>query len=173
MTSVVGNEKYDSTSDHREHDDDKDAVRRISVQAMHDNTTGDILNPLAGIPKVELMQNVEMYAHQHDLMDVVDLLKKGALVAQSPDRLHEIQELSDEDRHMLERETTHRWSHPTTLYMLIALNSIGAAIQGWDQTGSNGANLSFPQVSDLIAQLHVPVLTKIPGIRNCRHRTHL
>jgi hypothetical protein len=29
--------------------------------------------------------------------------------------------------------------------MLILLNSIGAAIQGWDQTGSNGANLSFPQ----------------------------
>lgn len=25
------------------------------------------------------------------------------------------------------------------------LNSIAAAIQGWDQTGSNGANLSFPQ----------------------------
>jgi hypothetical protein len=28
--------------------------------------------------------------------------------------------------------------------MTIFLNSIAAAIQGWDQTGSNGANLSFP-----------------------------
>jgi MFS family permease len=28
--------------------------------------------------------------------------------------------------------------------MTIVLNSIAAAIQGWDQTGSNGANLSFP-----------------------------
>jgi hypothetical protein len=31
-----------------------------------------------------------------------------------------------------------------TLYFTIALCSIGAAVQGWDQTGSNGANLSFP-----------------------------
>lgn len=30
------------------------------------------------------------------------------------------------------------------LYFTIALCSIGAAVQGWDQTGSNGANLSFP-----------------------------
>jgi MFS family permease len=30
------------------------------------------------------------------------------------------------------------------LYFTIFLNSIAAAIQGWDQTGSNGANLSFP-----------------------------
>lgn len=29
-------------------------------------------------------------------------------------------------------------------YFTIILNSIAAAIQGWDQTGSNGANLSFP-----------------------------
>lgn len=31
------------------------------------------------------------------------------------------------------------------LYFTIILCSIAAAIQGWDQTGSNGANLSFPQ----------------------------
>lgn len=28
--------------------------------------------------------------------------------------------------------------------MTVAVCSIGAAVQGWDQTGSNGANLSFP-----------------------------
>jgi len=39
----------------------------------------------------------------------------------------------------------HRWRQPWALYMTIVLNSIAAAIQGWDQTGSNGANLSFPR----------------------------
>jgi hypothetical protein len=29
--------------------------------------------------------------------------------------------------------------------MTIITCSIGAAVQGWDQEGSNGANLSFPQ----------------------------
>lgn len=53
-------------------------------------------------------------------------------------------ELSEEEKQLIEREHTHRWSHPFTLYITIALCSIGAAVQGWDQTGSNGANLSFP-----------------------------
>ena len=72
-------------------------------------------------------------------------LKKGALVAQSPNDFENISELNQEDIRVLREETTHRWRHPKTLYFLIILNSIGAAIQGWDQTGSNGANLSFPQ----------------------------
>lgn len=30
------------------------------------------------------------------------------------------------------------------LWYSIGLCAVGAATQGWDQTGSNGANLSFP-----------------------------
>lgn len=30
------------------------------------------------------------------------------------------------------------------MYFTVILCSVGAAVQGWDQTGSNGANLSFP-----------------------------
>lgn len=72
------------------------------------------------------------------------LLKKGALAAQSPEAIDDIG-LDAAEATALREETTHRWRHPRTLYLLVALNSIGAAIQGWDQTGSNGANLSFPQ----------------------------
>lgn len=38
----------------------------------------------------------------------------------------------------------YRWRVPKLLYLTIITCSIGAAVQGWDQTGSNGANLSFP-----------------------------
>lgn len=31
------------------------------------------------------------------------------------------------------------------LWYSISLCAVGAATQGWDQTGSNGANLSFPK----------------------------
>ncbi len=34
-----------------------------------------------------------------------------------------------------------RRSHPKTLYVTIFLCSVGAATQGWDQTGSNGGEL--------------------------------
>jgi hypothetical protein len=73
------------------------------------------------------------------------LLRKGALVAQSPHQIENIPELDETEREKLRDEVTHRWRHPRTLYFTIIMNSIAAAIQGWDQTGSNGANLSFPQ----------------------------
>lgn len=54
--------------------------------------------------------------------------------------------MNDTEIHDLNAEITHKWRHPKTLYFTIVLCSIGAAVQGWDQTGSNGANLSFPDV---------------------------
>ena len=87
------------------------------------------------------------------MVDIVPLLKKGALAAQDPRGIDHIPDLTEEDRAILHTETTHRWRHPKTLYFTIILNSIAAAIQGWDQTGSNGANLSFPDdfgIGDII-----------------------
>lgn len=104
-----------------------------------------IKNPLIGIPKADLFRDVESYATEHQLLDILPLLQKGALVAQDPQGFEKIEELSEEDRTFLRNEGAHRWKHPKMLYFTIALNSVGAAIQGWDQTGSNGANLSFPQ----------------------------
>ena len=108
-------------------------------------TNNRIKNPLAGISKEDLFQDVEDYAQQHQLTDIVGLLKKGALAAQNPDHLDGIEELDQHEIQILKEERTRRWHHPKMLYFVIALNSVGAAIQGWDQTGSNGANLSFPQ----------------------------
>jgi MFS family permease len=71
-------------------------------------------------------------------------LRKGALIAQNPAGYDTIEELDDDERGILHIEATKRWAHPRTLYFTIILNSIAAAIQGWDQTGSNGANISFP-----------------------------
>jgi sugar porter (SP) family MFS transporter len=87
---------------------------------------------------------VEAFAHDAGMSDLIPIMKKGALVAQNPAGIDDIQELDEEEREHLRREVTNRWSHPKLLYFTIFLNSIAAAIQGWDQTGSNGANLSFP-----------------------------
>lgn len=90
---------------------------------------------MAGIPKNQLFQDVEQYAKDYNLIDIIPLLKKGALVAQSPADIDNIPELDAEDRRVLHEEVTHRWKHPWALYYTIILNSIAAAIQGWDQTG--------------------------------------
>lgn len=108
-----------------------------------------IRNPLIGIPKDELLSDVDTYAQANDLNEALPILRKGALLAQQPNNFEEISELDEADKDVLRFERTHRWKHPKALYLTIILNSISAAIQGWDQTGSNGANLSFPQAFNI------------------------
>ncbi|KAI1967030.1 hypothetical protein LOZ58_000523 [Ophidiomyces ophidiicola] len=109
--------------------------RRESVIAMSQNLTGEIRNPLSDIPREQLLQDVDDFANQQNLTDILPLLRKGALVAQSPADFENIADLDEADREALRNEVVHRWRHPWPLYYTILLNSIAAAIQGWDQTG--------------------------------------
>ncbi|KAM6514501.1 hypothetical protein FSOLCH5_008740 [Fusarium solani] len=122
-----------------------------TTQAFHDeiaklteNVAGEIRNPLKGIPRDQLLKDVAEFQRDRGLPDdTLPLLKKGALVAQSPADFEALEELDEEEKEALRQEVTHKWRHPRSLYYTIFLNSIAAAIQGWDQTGSNGANLTF------------------------------
>lgn len=87
-----------------------------------------------------MLRDVEIYASTYGLDDVVPLLKKGALVAQKPGNFETIQDLNEEDVSVLQVEKDHRWKHPWVLYYTIILNSIAAAVQGWDQTGKRSSS---------------------------------
>lgn len=78
---------------------------------------------------------MDAFATEFGLQDIRESLIKGALVAQNPLGIDRITELDDDDRRVLSEEVTHKWRHPRILYFTIILNSIAAAIQGWDQTG--------------------------------------
>ncbi|KAF8645383.1 hypothetical protein AX16_007885 [Volvariella volvacea WC 439] len=116
--------------------------RRIDLA---NNVQAKIQNPLYGIPRETLFAQVEDFAREKGMEDITPLLKKGALLAQNPKDFENISELDEADREIIRRETTHKWSQPRDLYLTVIICSIAAAVQGWDQTGSNGANLSFPQ----------------------------
>jgi hypothetical protein len=103
-----------------------------------------IKNPLVGIPKEKLIADVGMFAIEYKLTDIYQLLLKGALVAQSPHNFENIEELDEEERQALREEVTHRWNHPKSLYYTIILNSIAAAIQGWDQEGTVYRRCALP-----------------------------
>ncbi|KAI3401167.1 hypothetical protein diail_313 [Diaporthe ilicicola] len=131
------------------------------------NLEAKIKNPLAGIPKHELISQVEVFADEKCLAEYTDLLKKGALIAQDPDNYDNISgeyRLTTEECAALQAEVDHKWRVPRTLYMTIMTCSIGAAVQGWDQEGSNGANLSFPQALGL--DLNTTYGTYIQGLIN-------
>ncbi|KAK0724649.1 hypothetical protein B0H67DRAFT_641161 [Lasiosphaeris hirsuta] len=113
------------------------------------NIEAKIRNPLKGIPYHDLMRRVELFAEEKGLGEHVALLRKGALVAQNPGGAHDIagpEALSDEEKTVLVKEVEHKWRLPARLYLTIATCSVGAAVQGWDQTGTNGANIFFPDI---------------------------
>lgn len=68
---------------------------------------------------------------------------RAALVARDPENFRMVTELDEEERHALTYEKDHKWHGPFMLWYSISLCAVGAATQGWDQTGSNGANLTF------------------------------
>ncbi|KAJ6536340.1 hypothetical protein B0H19DRAFT_962966 [Mycena capillaripes] len=109
------------------------------------NVNARIQNPLHGIPKARLLAQVEEFVGEKGFDANLKLFQKGALLAQNPKTFESIPELDEEDKAAIRREITHKWSQPRDLYLTVILCSVAAAVQGvWDQTGSNGANLSFP-----------------------------
>lgn len=106
-----------------------------------------IKNPLIGIPKRRLLAEVDEFCREKGLEEHRAILRKGALVAQDPTGYEDItgaETLEQSEIDALRNEVLHKWRVPRTLLMTIITCSIGAAVQGWDQTGSNGANLDFP-----------------------------
>ncbi len=98
------------------------------------NFEGEIRNPLKELTREELFANVTRFREEKGLPeDILPLLKKGALVAQNPAAFETLDELDEGEKQALREEVTHRWKHPWALYYTIILNSIAAAIQGWDQ----------------------------------------
>ncbi|KAI7231277.1 MFS transporter [Hortaea werneckii] len=113
-------------------------IRQHSVTVdvdLNKNVDAKVSNPLAGITYEELMHDVEMFAREQGLEDKTDLIKRGALVAQDPANFENIGLLEEEEKAALRWESEHKWSHPLALYFTIIVCSIGAAVQGWDQTG--------------------------------------
>jgi len=116
---------------------------------LNANLEARIKNPLEGIPRDELMSRVHAFAEEKGLTEHIQLLRKGALVAQDPSNYEDIdgpEALLEDEKAAIRKEIEHKWRLPARLYLTIITCSIGAAVQGWDQTGTNGANIFFPAI---------------------------
>ena len=116
-----GNSPGSSTLDAPDHVEEKRTpsyggdtldVSRNKLNAMFEN-------PLGGIPRDQLMRDVDEFCAKFNLMQYNESFRKGALVAQNPNSVKTMDELSDEEKNHLEREHTHKWSQPKTLYYLV------------------------------------------------------
>ncbi|KAF2208048.1 hypothetical protein CERZMDRAFT_71080 [Cercospora zeae-maydis SCOH1-5] len=119
--------------------DTKQGGRRASI------AVNVVENPLKRESPQKVAENARIFAEGNGMSEHADLFGRAALVARDPLQYRLLDGLSTEELAALEYEETHKWHGPKMLWYSIALCAIGAATQGWDQTGSNGANLSFPQ----------------------------
>ena len=70
------------------------------------------------------MARAEQFAANNDLNDILPLLKKGAIAAQSPALVDSMPEFDEVEKEIFRNEIEHRWSQPKILYFTIILNSI-------------------------------------------------
>lgn len=121
----LGSENTHSETAHSENAHGPEKKRRSPYDDLEgvapDRLNAIFENPLAGIPKEDLLRDVTEFCTKFDLTDHLDDFKKGALVSQNPFKLSEIPELSEDDRHNLMREVTNKWSQPWSLYWLASM----------------------------------------------------
>lgn len=109
--------------------------RRASIttaERVRRNVVAKLANPLAGISRDELEEKGGSYARQHQMGDEEDIraFRKGACLAQDPQKFASVPGLTEQEMEVLDKEITNRWSQPKLLYVVIILCSTCAAVQG-------------------------------------------
>ena len=112
--------------------------RKSSLDAadlIRRNASAKLANPLAGISHAQLEEMGATYARKHHIGDEEDVraFRKGAVLAQEPRRFAQVQGLTGKESEVLQKEFDNRWSQPKLMYIVIALCSTCAAVQGMGQ----------------------------------------
>lgn len=76
-----------------------------------------------------MLRDVEEFAEEYNVTDILPELKKGALVARDPAEFETVADLTEPELTALRDEVLHKWRQPRSLYFTIILCSIGAAVQ--------------------------------------------
>ena len=98
-----------------------------------------IENPLSHLTPEQLQRDVRDFARRNGLDAHLELLERAAQIAKDPQFFEAVPGVTETEKHALHDERHHSFRQPRALYLTIVICSIGAAVQGWDQTGSNGA----------------------------------
>ncbi|KAI0601889.1 sugar transporter-domain-containing protein [Biscogniauxia sp. FL1348] len=117
---------------------DEEHRKRLEAESRLDN-------PLAGLSTDELARRGEAYCAKHGITDEEDVraFRLGAIIAGNYNRYDIVDGLTADERNVLDREITHKWSNPAMLYAVIVICSLCAAVQGMDETVVNGAQFFY------------------------------
>ncbi|KAI5797789.1 MFS sugar transporter [Geopyxis carbonaria] len=136
-----------------DHDSDDEDLEEILNRNVNSHEFGVLANPLLNLSRRRLRALGRGFVGKRGLPeDKKELFADAAVLAQNnnaytqPD---DYLQLNDEARNILKREVTHKWDQPKKLYSLIAVCASAAAVQGWNQTAANGANIFYKYAFNL------------------------
>jgi hypothetical protein len=100
----------------------RDVVPKTKGAGAPVATTTKLKNPLSGLTREQLFKEIEQFAREKDMEEILPELKKGALISQDPKMFEEIPDLTEEDKELLRREKTHRWHQPFMMYFMTSMS---------------------------------------------------
>ncbi|KAK8930107.1 hypothetical protein H634G_01332 [Metarhizium anisopliae BRIP 53293] len=106
------------------------------------STAALLRNPLIGMTREQLIADADAFVDEKGLSEYREAFRKGALIAQvmnTSGGFEHVHLLNEEEKTVLRREITNKWSQPFMLYFLCTLCAGSAIVQGMDQTAVNGA----------------------------------
>lgn len=115
------------------------------------NINGKLVNPFNGLRHEQMNEKIKDFMEKTEIDEIyLDLIRKGAFLAQdgeafSHPRTDSLQ-LKPDERRALQQEdpkTGNKWNQPWIMYALVGCCSLGAAVQGWDETAVNGAQVFY------------------------------
>ena len=92
------------------------STQNTLLHETSNSTTAKLKNPLQGIEPDQLLRNVASFAAEKGLESSLDILQKGALLAQNPHSKD--MRLTKEERACTSEEKTHRWRQPFMVYFM-------------------------------------------------------
>ncbi|KAF9732672.1 hypothetical protein PMIN06_002873 [Paraphaeosphaeria minitans] len=132
------------------------------VVSKHDGDQPDrrLAQPFSGWSHQQMEESVDKFITVSGLEDYDKYIRRGAFLAQSKAAFsigrprRDGLSLKDEERHYLDLENSPRridkFKQPWRLYALVGVCSLGAAVQGWDETAVNGAQVYYREALGLM-----------------------
>ncbi|KAF2014555.1 hypothetical protein BU24DRAFT_371260 [Aaosphaeria arxii CBS 175.79] len=111
-----------------------------------------LAQPFVGWTPERMNNSVDVFLKESELEDYADYIRRGAFLAQSNSARNKISLKESEARYLDLENSTNRidkFKQPWRLYALVGCCSLGAAVQGWDETAVNGAQVFYKEALGL------------------------
>ena len=123
-----------------------------------------LVNPFRGMRREEMDKKIITFMKMTEIDERdLDLIRKGAFLAQDPQAFDYPRDdglrLTEKEGKAIEQEdpkTGNKWNQPWIMYALVGCCSLGAAVQGWDETAVNGAQVFYQHAFGIEGDGHDP-----------------